>query len=106
MVQPISFVGLIMDRGRELAAEVHEDLVNEWGVVRKLITTRNPQANSMVEQAHQVVHSMIATHNLKNKTDLNAIGSWQGILAALGFVMRATVAAYHHACHAGTTGLW
>ena len=82
---------VIMDRGREFAAEVREDLVNKWGVTRKLITTRNPQANSMVERAHQVVHSMIATHNLKNKTDLEAVGGWQGILAALGFAMRATV---------------
>ena len=78
---------VIMDRGTEFAAEVREHLVHEFGVVRKLITARNPQANSMVERAHQVVHSMIATHDIRTKSDLAAFGGWTGILAALGFAM-------------------
>ena len=60
-----------MDRGSEFAAEVRDTLVNEYGVVRKLITTRNPQANSMVERAHQTVHTMIATHNITSKSVLD-----------------------------------
>jgi transposase InsO family protein len=46
---------IIMDRGEEFAAEVHDELQNEYGVIRKLITTRNPQANSMVKRAHQTI---------------------------------------------------
>ena len=82
---------VIMDRGSEFAAEVRDTLVNEYGVVRKLITTRNPQANSMVERAHQTVHTMIATHNITSKSVLDTYGGWEGILGALGFAMRSTV---------------
>mgnify|MGYP003536199076 CR=1 FL=1 len=40
---------IIMDRGSEFAAEVSDRIRNEYGITRKLITTRNPQANSIVE---------------------------------------------------------
>ena len=50
---------IIMDRGREFAAEVRDALKNEYGITRKLITTRNPQANSIIERVHQVMHNMI-----------------------------------------------
>ena len=49
---------VIMDRGKEFAAEVRDTLIRECGVIRKVITTRNPQANAMVERAHQVIHNM------------------------------------------------
>jgi hypothetical protein len=55
-----------------------------------LITTRNPQANSMVERAHQTIHNMIATKNIVSKHDLPG-GDWAGILSAVGFAMRATI---------------
>ena len=81
---------IIMDRGKEFAAEVRDELQNEYGVIRKLITTRNPQANSMVERAHQTIHNMIATQNIERKQDLPG-GSWAGILSAVAFAMRATI---------------
>ena len=81
---------VIMDRGREFMAEVQSALKDEYGVKRKLITTRNPQANAMVERAHQTIHNMIATQQIKTKDDLPD-GSWQGILSAVGFAMRATI---------------
>ena len=37
-----------MDRGREFAAEVAAALKNEFGIEKKIITTRNPQANSIM----------------------------------------------------------
>ena len=49
---------VVMDRGKEFAAEVRDTLKNEYGLTRKLITTRNPQANSMIERVHQVLHNM------------------------------------------------
>jgi len=81
---------VIMDRGREFAAEVRDELQNEFGVIRKLITTRNPQANGMVERAHQTIHNMIATQNIQRRQDLPG-GDWKGILSAVGFAMRATI---------------
>jgi hypothetical protein len=40
---------IIMDRGREFAAEVRDALKNEYGITRKLITMQNPQANSILK---------------------------------------------------------
>jgi hypothetical protein len=82
---------VIMDRGREFYAEVQATLKHDYGITRKLITTRNPQANAMVERAHQTLHNMIATLGLRGKADLDARESWAGVLSAVAFAMRATV---------------
>jgi len=81
---------VVMDRGREFAAEVRDMLLNEYGCIRKLITTRNPQANAMVERIHQVIGSMINTLQLRDKDDLDDYG-WQGILSAIRQAVRSTV---------------
>ena len=78
-----------MDRGKEFMAEVR-DLLQEYGVCRKPITTRNPQANAMVERAHQTIHNMIRSQQIRGRQDLTD-GKWDGILAAVAFAMRATV---------------
>jgi len=77
---------VIMDRGREFMAEMQRMLRNDYGINRKLITTRNPQANSMVERAHQTVHNLIATQNITSKRDLPK-DQWSGILSAVAFAM-------------------
>jgi hypothetical protein len=46
---------IIMDRGSKFAAEVRKMLNKEYLIKRKLITTRNPQANAGIERIHQVV---------------------------------------------------
>jgi hypothetical protein len=81
---------VVMDRGREFMGEVKNMLREDYGITRKPITTRNPQANAMVECAHGTIHNMIRTQSIKDKRDL-AFGKWDGILSALGFAMRATV---------------
>ena len=70
--------------------EVSSMLQTDYGIARKPITTRNPQANSMVERAHSTVHQMIRTHqlHLRNPDDNYEI---EGIIAAVGFAMRASV---------------
>jgi len=40
---------IAMDKGSEFAAEVRNTLKNEHGFVRKIITSRNPQSNSIIE---------------------------------------------------------
>jgi len=81
---------VVMDRGREFMGDVIHLLKNEYNIARKPITTRNPQANAMVERAHQTLHNMIRTHQLKGKSDLPN-GTWDGLLSAVGFAMRATI---------------
>ena len=80
-----------MDRGKEFAAEVRDTLKDEYGIIKKLITTRNPQANAMVEQAHQTLGNMLRTQNFQRMADIDLQNPFSGVLSAVGFAMRATV---------------
>ena len=57
-------------------------LKNDYGITLKLITTRNPQANAMVERIHQVCGNMIRTRAISGKADLDE-GGWTGVLSAI-----------------------
>ena len=81
---------VICDRGKEFMGEVNTLLKNEYGVTKKPITTRNPQANAMLERAHGTIHNLIRTQRLTGKDDLTN-GNWDGVLSAVGFAMRSTV---------------
>ena len=86
---------IIMDHGTEFLAEVQTTLRHEYGITPKFITTRNPQANAMVERAHQTLHNMIAAMDLRGKGDikggLKTKERWEGLLSAVGFAMKSTV---------------
>jgi NADH:ubiquinone oxidoreductase subunit len=77
-----------MDCGRKFMGEVI-DLLRNNGIVRRPITTRNPQANAMVERVHQTIHNMIRTQKLRSKHDLP--DGWIGVLTAVALSMRATI---------------
>ena len=81
---------IVLDRGTEFMAEVINLIENEHGIVRKLITTRNPQANSMVERAHQTVHNMIRSKSISDRHDLDH-EAFTGILSAVRFAMNSTI---------------
>jgi hypothetical protein len=80
---------VILDRGKEFMGEIKRMLKEDYGIRRKPITTRNPQANAMVERAHQTVHNMIRTRMIKDKRDLP--DGWTGVLTAIRFAMNSTV---------------
>jgi len=40
---------ITMDKGREFAKEVNKTLTNECGIKWKIIASRNPQLNSVIE---------------------------------------------------------
>ena len=81
---------VVMDRGREFMGDVITLLKKDYGIQRKPITTRNPQANSIVERAHQTLHNMIRSQRIRSKDDLPN-GTWEGVLSAVAFAMRATL---------------
>ena len=80
-----------MDRGKEFAAEVAAALKNEYGIERKVITTRNPQSNSIIERVHQVVGDMLRTRDIRGKDDLDEDFQWQGVLSAVRQAVRSIV---------------
>jgi hypothetical protein len=63
----------------------------ECGITKKVITTRNPQANSMAERVHQVTHQLMCTMGIKGKTDLYAVDfGWAGMLSDVRQAVRST----------------
>ena len=72
-----------MDCGREFQAEVSDAIHNEYDIRKKIITTRNPQANSMVERVHQTVHNMIRSLNVRGKKNIDPDFGWPGLLSAI-----------------------
>eukprot|EP00957_Ditylum_brightwellii_P009936 749425-Ditylum_brightwellii.AAC.1 len=43
---------VVLDRGTEIMAEFTGMITSDYGVKKKLITARNPQANSTIERIH------------------------------------------------------
>jgi len=80
-----------MDKGREFALEVADLRKSEHGIHRKIITSRNPQANSMIERCHQTLANMIRTRQTRDKCDLDPEFGWSGVLAACRKAMNSTV---------------
>ena len=66
-------------------------IVNDYGIKRKPITVRNPQANAIVERIHQVIGNIIRTFELQTNY-LDEDEPWQGILSATAFAVCLT---YH-----------
>ncbi len=65
----------------------------DYGMKKKPMCARNPQANAIVERAHQTLTNMVRTmrpHEMVEK-GLTPDQEWEGILSAVGFAMKATV---------------
>ena len=43
--------------------------MEDYGIKKKPITTRNPQANAIVERIHQVLGNMLRTFNLEEEEE-------------------------------------
>ena len=80
-----------MDRGKEFAAEVAATLKDVYGFARKIITTRNPQSNGIIERIHQVVGDMIRTRDIRSRDDLPESSPWLGVLSAVRDAVRCIV---------------
>jgi hypothetical protein len=70
-------------------AEFARMVKNDYGLKLKPITTRNPQANAIIERVHQTIGNIIRTFNVPA---MDSNDPWTGILAATMFAARAT---YH-----------
>jgi transposase InsO family protein len=80
---------LTLDRGTEFMAEFAKMAKDDYGLKLKPITTRNPQANAIIERVHQTIGNILRTFNVQT---MDSADPWTGILAATMFAVRAT---YH-----------
>ena len=80
------------DRGNEFIGHEFINMVTkDYGIKKKPITVRNPQANAIIERVHQTIGNIIRTFELEtNFLDNN--DPWAGILSATAFAIRST---YH-----------
>ena len=76
------------DRGREFLAEFATMVTEDYGIQKKGITTRNPQANAIIERVHQTMGQILRTYELN---DLNDEDPFSGILASTMYAIRALV---------------
>ena len=61
-----------------------------YGIKVRPITTRNPQANAILERVHQTIGNIIRTFKVQDMV-LDDDNPWDGILAATMFALRSTV---------------
>ena len=79
------------DRGTEFMGTFSQMAELDYGITKCPITTRNPQANAIIERIHQTLGNMLRTFELHKDEELNK-ETWKGILSATMFALRAT---YH-----------
>ena len=85
-------IQITYDRGNVfLGHNLHKTILCNYGIKGKPITVRNPQANAIVEQIHQVIGNITRTFELESNY-LDEEDPWMGILAAITFAVRFT---YH-----------
>ena len=82
---------LVYDKGTEFMAEFAQMIKNDYGIKRKGTSTRNPQANSILERIHLTIGNMIRTFQ-PHQASLDEKYPWSGILSVVMFATRAT---YH-----------
>ena len=94
------------DRGNEFIG--HEFIImvtKDYGIKKKPITVRNPQANAIIERVHQTIGNIIRTFELEtNFLDNN--DPWAGILSATAFAIRSLAISYHTPSIAWPACLW
>ncbi len=66
-------------------------MLKEYGITPKPITVRNPQANAICKQVHQVIEYIIRTFELQTNY-LDEDNPWESVLSATAFAIRCT---YH-----------
>ena len=71
-------------------AEVISLQRDDYGITRRPITTRNPQANAILERAHQTIGNIICSFQL-DKAELDMDDPLEGILSTVIFAMQSTV---------------
>ena len=62
----------------------------DYGITRHPITTRNPQANSILERYHKTIGNILRTFQVNNHK-LEQDDPWSGILSVVIFAMQSTV---------------
>jgi hypothetical protein len=84
---------ITLDHGSKFIGQDFCDMcVNYYRIKRKVISTRHPQANAIIEHAHQTLGNLIRSFQLQDKPYYDPDDPWESILVAIEFALRST---YH-----------
>ena len=78
---------VIVDGRNEFLAEFREMIINANNKTVKLITSRNPQANAILERVHQTIGNILSIIKVQNMV-LDDKNPCDGILASTMFDLR------------------
>ena len=81
---------VVLNQGTEFMAKVATMLKEDYGITCKPITTRNPQANSILEHVHQTISNILRSF-LVNNSELEPKNPWKGMLSTVIFAMQSIV---------------
>ena len=81
---------VIVDWDNKFLAEFKTMSQAYYGVKVKPITSRNPQANFILERVHQIIGNIICTFKVQDMV-LNNENPWDGILAFTIFALHLTI---------------
>ena len=90
---------VIYDQGPAFLTDFARMISEDYGITPRPITKKNPQANAVLERAHQTLGNIIRTFQVQDNY-LDQSDPWKGILAAAMFALRST---YHMALQATPT---
>ena len=62
-------------------------VADDYGITKRPITVRNPQANAIIERIHQTLGNIIRTFKLHEDAEATQ-ETWDGILSATMFALR------------------
>ena len=80
---------VIMDRGNEFLVKFRKMMINDNSITVKTITSRNFQANAILERVHQTIGIILCTFKVQNMV-LDDENPWDGILASTMLALRAS----------------
>ena len=81
---------MIIDRGKDVSADVKIMISNDYGIQCNSISTRYPQASVIAARVHQTICNIICTFKIQD-LDLEDDDAWEEDLASTMFTIRSTV---------------
>ena len=83
-------IKVIVDHGNKFLAEFKTMIQADYGITVKSITSRKPQANSILERVHQTIDNIIRTFKVQDMV-LNDENPWDRNLASTMFALHAMI---------------
>jgi transposase InsO family protein len=82
-------VDCLHDNGTEFVSAEFQELLQSYGILSKLTTVKNPQANGILERTHQVIGSLLHSNHLIAQ-DLDTVSAQQELLMPVMWAINTT----------------